>query len=75
MSDETPQTLNPIEKATLTGLVAARTAVMNEIEGYLTNVLSARLGVHRSRITNVDVQSGLVTMASDAPKPEEVKRD
>lgn len=61
-------TLTPIEQATLLGLVAARNAVMEQIEGYLTNTLCARLGVHRSRVANVDANTGAITLASDAPK-------
>jgi hypothetical protein len=41
---------------------------MAQIEGYLTNVVAARLGIHRNRIANADIQTGLVTLASDAPK-------
>lgn len=60
--------LTDTERSVLTGLVAGRDAVIAQIDGYLTNVVSARLGVHRNRIANADISTGLVTLASDAPK-------
>ena len=77
MSDATPDTprLTPIEQATLIGLIAARNAVMEQIEGYMTNSVAARLGVHRNRIKGADANTGVITMASDAPKAEVAKKE
>lgn len=71
MSEETaPKTvpLTPEERAILTGLVAARNAVMREIEGYMVNVAS-RLGLARNRLADANINTGMITLASDAPQP------
>ena len=59
--------LTDIERATLTGLIAARTAIGNEIEGYMANIVCPRLGLSRNRVSGADIQTGLITLASDAP--------
>lgn len=75
MSEETapkpePKTvpLTPQERAVLSGLVAARNAVMREIEGYMVHVAS-RLGLARNRVADANVDTGMITLASDAPAP------
>ena len=75
MADSEPVRLTPIEQATLNGLAVARLAVSNEIDAYAAKVVAARLGVHPNRIKAFDVVSGVVTLASDAPKPEEAKKE
>ena len=59
--------LTEVERATLTGLIAARTAIGNEIEGYMANIVCPRLGLSRNRVSGADIQTGLITLASDAP--------
>lgn len=72
MSDEKPEPktvpLLPLERATLTGLIASREAVGREIEGYVVLVAS-RLGLARNRIAEISISTGLITLASDAPAP------
>lgn len=60
--------LTPEEKAVLTGMVVAREAVIANIDLYLKDVIGSRLGLARNRIANADISTGLVTLASDAPK-------
>ena len=67
--------LTPEERATLTGLIAARQGVNDQIEGYMSTRIAARLGVHRNRIVNCDIGTGLITMASDAPKAVEAPKE
>lgn len=63
-----PVRMTPEEKACLTGLVAARNAVVREIDGFVRERVCARLGIHMSRIVNADTDAGIVLLASDAPK-------
>lgn len=74
MSDETakkPEALmvTPVEQAALSALCACRNACMEKIEWYKGNVVGARLGIHPNRIANINTDTGLITLASDAPAP------
>ena len=82
MADEAPESvveappkpktvpLLPEEQAVLTGLIAGRNAVMEQIEGYMVRVAS-RLGLARNRVLDANINTGLITLASDAPIPAE----
>lgn len=65
-----PVMLTETERATLHGLVAARNAVSDQIEAYLSGTVCARLGIHRNRLRQASTETGVVTLATDAPKAE-----
>lgn len=67
--------LNPIEQATMNGMSAVIQAAINEREAYFTTVVCGRIGIHRTRISGVDVSTGIITLAPDAPKAAETKKD
>lgn len=75
VSDETapkpePKTvpLTPVERDILTGMVAMRNAGLQQIEGYMVQIAS-RLGLARNRVADANVDTGMITLASDAPTP------
>lgn len=59
--------LSDEERSVLTGFVAARDAVIGQMEGYLTNVVCARLGTHRNRLVNADIGTGVITLTAEKP--------
>ena len=55
-------TLPVLEQGVLKGLFAARAVVEQQINGAISEGLCAREGIHFSRVSNYDVQTGVATI-------------